>query len=245
MKKYISALLLLLIVFAWSRSLPQYTTPKQGITNLPTLVYLGEGANTYTNDPGWDFIVKRSNPFALAFEPGPTYTASATDRVWRSQGTGSAPPAAFHNDTVFGTVRAGCIVRYVAIDDDVDGRFNSFFLNGTLLHTIAEGMVSTGEFVIPSDGELSYEANDSIGMYLDVCGTSNNNTPTPNPTDTPPANPTETPTSEPSASATPTSTQTSTPNPLITPTQTPTLDPLVTPTQTPTLDPPPTPTPTT
>ncbi len=241
MKKYFSAVLIFLIVFAWSRTIPQFSTPQQSTSNLPTLVFLGEGANTYTNDPGWDFIVKHSNPFALVFEPGPTYTANATDRVWRSQGTGGAPPAAFHNDIVVGTVAAGCIVRYVAIDDDIDGRFNSFFLNGTLIHTITEGMVTTGEFVIPSDGVLSYEANDSIGMYLDVCGTSNNSTPGPTPTDTPNATPTETSTPNPLATATATSTQTSTPGPLTTPSVTPdgsqTPNPLETPTGTQTPNP--------
>ena len=230
MKKNISAAILFLIILAWSQTISPQETVQQSGTDLPTLVYLGEGAATYTIDPGWDFIVKRSNPFDLVFVPGPTYTANDTDRVWRSQGTGGAPPAAFHNDIVVGNVTAGCLVRYAAIDDDIDGRFNSFYLNGILIHTIPEGMVTTGQFVIPQDGELSYDANDSIGMYLDVCSTTVTNTPDPNATETPTSNPTETPTSTPSGGDTPTPTSTTTINPNAT--ATPTLDPLATSTST-------------
>jgi hypothetical protein len=234
LKQLVFVFSLFVIILIWSQSLIQFDSTRQQNNSLPTLIYLGEGVNTYRNEPGWNFIVKRNNPYRLVFVLGPTYTSKATERVWRSQGTNGAPPAVYHKDTVVGPVTTGCLVRYVAIDDDIDGRFNSFLLNNTIIHTIDEGMVSQGEFIIPFDGTLDYDANDSIGMYLDVCTIVINETQTPNPLETPTSTSTATPTTSPLETPTSTSTTTPTINPLDTPTSTPTATPTINPLETPT-----------
>lgn len=135
---------------------------------LPVLEYLGKGEADY-NEPDWNFIVKRLNPFRFDFEPGPEYHAFANEHVWRSQNTGGGPPAVYHNDFVVGPIPAGCVIRYIAIDDQVDDRINYFLLDGQFIHTMPQGMVVSGEFIAPAAGILSYQADDSIGMYTDIC----------------------------------------------------------------------------
>lgn len=164
---------------------------------LLELVYLGRGGN-YTNDPGFNFIVKRLNPFRFVFQPGPTYSAGPNEDVWRSFNTGGDPPALFEEDVLLANVTAGCVVRYIAIDDQEDGRRNRFLLDDVeLIHLMPEGMVVEGEFVIPRDAGLYYDARDSVAVYIDICGTFF-------------GDPTATATSTPEDTATPTATATMT-----------------------------------
>jgi hypothetical protein len=71
-----------------------------------------------------------------------------------------------------------------------------------------QGMVTSGQFMAPVAGILSYQANDSIGMYTDICGDVATATPTgvvgtPQPGGTPTSTlpPTVTPTAPPSHKA--------------------------------------------
>lgn len=156
------------LLMGWLLSLNQFAPAQYNNGELPTLEFLGEGEATY-NEPGWNFIVKRLKPYRLIFVPGPTYTAAKDERVWRSMGTDGAPPAVYHDDIEIGLVEEDCIIQYLSIDDDIDDRINHFRLDGEILFSIPQGMVSKGEIVVPRAGFLSYDANDSIGMYLTVC----------------------------------------------------------------------------
>lgn len=203
------------------------------------VTYLGQGGR-FTIPEGRNFIVKRLKPFRFDLEPGPVYNAAPREDVWSTTGD-DAPPAEFHETVDFGFVQEGCIVRFLAIDDNVDDRINRFFLGDELIYTMEQGMVTTGRFVIPEGGQLTLEANDSIGAWLGVCNISVTETPEPPPTaavsppaptatntavstDTPTAVPTNTTTATPpvTPSNTPTGTLTATVPPTATPTNTPT-----------------------
>lgn len=156
------------LISGWLGAFRNHAQGQVATTNLPTLVYLGEGAATY-NEPGWNFIVKRLNPYRFEFVNGPTYTATGKERVWRSMGTNGAPPAVYHVDAELGFMEKDCIIEYLVIDDDVDGRVNHFYLDDEFLLTIPEGMVSKGQVVLPRSGNLKYDSNDSIAMYISLC----------------------------------------------------------------------------
>lgn len=178
-------------------TLPETAVFAQTGSGLPVLEYLGSGEADF-NEPDWDFIVKRRNPFRFDFVPGPEYHAFADEHVWRSQNTGGGPPAVYHNDFVVGPIPVGCIVRYIAMDDQIDDHINYFLLDGQRIHTMPQGMVISGEFMVPSAGILSYQANDSIGMYTDICSEVVTATPvnvagTPQPAATPTVAPTVAP----------------------------------------------------
>lgn len=160
---------IILLGFLGVEAVSQAAVPKQADPPLPTLVYLGEGPQTFNNEPGWNFIVKRLYPFRFEFVPGPTYTAVTGEFVWASMGTGGSPPAVYHQSVEVGFVQAGCVVSYIGIDDQVDGRINHFTLDGMIIHTMTEGMVTSGKFNVPQAGVLGYVAEDSIGLYIDVC----------------------------------------------------------------------------
>jgi hypothetical protein len=192
----------------------------QEVPILPSIVYLGEGAATHTIDPAHTFVIKyRANDYKT--EPGPTYTSRARERVWEFSEVPDDGIILYDQWENFGPVTAGCVIQYAQIDDDVDSRINHFYLNGIIVHTVAQGMVSYGSFVIPEDGELMFYANDSVGLVIRIC----RDVVTSTPTATLP--PTETPTPTPTVSETLTPTVTPTGTITVTATATPTATPIV------------------
>lgn len=191
--------------------------------DVPSLVYLGEGGS-YSVGEGYNFIVKTRHPFSFMLMPGPEYTAKEGERVWSVQGN-VEPPEPDHAVTrIVGPVEKDCVIEFATIDDDEDERINTFSLDGSVIYTMAQGLTTHGRFVIPRDGLLSYEGEDSIGMFIDVCG--KKITPTPTMTLTPTA------TLEPTFTPTPTMTPTMTLTPTVTITGTLTPTPVITPTAT-------------
>lgn len=192
--------------------------------SLPQLEYLGQGPGSF--ETTLDAFIVKVHPFDFTLESGPTYEARRGERVWAESGASNAPPAIWDQIVSFGPVTAGCMVDYIGIDDDIDGRRNTFVLNGQPLHLISEGMVFSGRFFVPSDGELLLDAKDSVGGWITVCDEIATETPTSTGTAT------ETPTATATPTATTTGTVTSTPTE--TPTGTLTVTPTETPTETPT-----------
>lgn len=191
---------------------------------VPALAFLGE-SGTYSVGEGYNFIVKTRHPFGFAFMPGPEYSAREGERVWSVLGDVEAP-APDHNVTrIVGPVQRDCIIDFATIDDDEDDRINYFMLDGEVIYTMGQGLTTRGRFVIPNDGVLSYEAADSIGMFLKVCETKV--TPEPTMTSTPTA------TMEPTFTPTPTLTATIPVTPTVPVTGTLTATPVYTPTATP------------
>lgn len=239
MRKVAAALILLAIPLIWVQSLR--TAGNVASVNLPEVVYLGAGG-AYTIAPDWNFIVKRIDPFRFDLEPGPSYNAANNEQVWKTDN--DAPPALYHAWLDLGYAPNGCVVSYVAIDDDVDDRVNTFYLDGNPIHEAPQGMVSRGEFSVPSAGNLTFYAADSVGMWVEVCQHIITPTDTPTSTATPSSTPTLTPTSTPTQTPTSTPTVTTTASPTPTTTASPTPSPTATikPTNTPTSTPtPPTP----
>lgn len=238
MKRIISAMLFLIVistVVLWSQSLQRTSVERGSVTDtLPTVAYLGEAGQTYEIGPGQNFIVKRL-PFRFDLVPGPTYTAVNKERVWSISGANQAPPAVYDNLVPLEPVTAGCVVDYVGIDDDPDGRINEFLVDGESIHTIPEGLVFSGRFTVPRSGELQLLARDSIGGWVTPCQDSGE-TPTATPTETATATasptPTETVTETPTATATATGTLTATPTATATATGTLTATPTMTATAT-------------
>jgi hypothetical protein len=213
MKKFsvIAAFFLLLIVIMMSMD------GFASADSLPELVFLGEGPGTFQT-PLDNFIVKTA-PFDFKFKFGPTYEAQAGERVWGSRGTNQAPPAEWDVTEDLGQVETGCVFRYTGIDDDIDGRINEFRLDGEVVETVAQGMVFSGSFVIPHDGNLTFVARDSVGGYFARCEGRVPPTDMPTATSTAMETPTETPivtiTPGPSETPaqTPAATDTATPGP--------------------------------
>jgi hypothetical protein len=205
MKKFVGLLALLsfiVVVFAMSASADS--------DQLPEVVFLGEGPGTFQTDLD-GFVVKRFGPFRFDLEPGPTYQAASGERVWEESGANAAPPAIWEEEISLGQVQVGCIVNYIGVDDDIDGRRNAFFVNDTQVELISEGMVFSGQFTIQQDGELILVAEDSVGGWIDVC--EEMETPTATPTDTATPSPTPTSTEPATPGPSPTSTEPATPGP--------------------------------
>ena len=129
---------------------------------LPLITYLGEGPGTFTIQAPLLFIVKtyQDNQFLFITAEPPAYEAVARERVWSTNFLPAESIRLFGEWHSYGQVAAGCLVEYVQIDDNVDDRRNIFYLNGTPLHTVAQGMVTYGRFSIPEDGELTFYAAD-------------------------------------------------------------------------------------
>ncbi|MEJ2751452.1 MAG: hypothetical protein P8169_02015 [Chloroflexota bacterium] len=210
--------------------------------SLPDVVFLGKGPGTFTT-PLDNFIIKVV-PFDFDWEPGPTFEAKDGQRVWGVRGANEKPPKLWHEEVNLGAAEAGCIAKYVGIDDDVDDRINYFLLDGEIIETVTEGMVFSGSFVIPRDGDLVFVANDSVAGWFDRCSEQVEPTPTPTATatSTPEPTSTATPGPSPTASSTPEPTDTATPGPSPTATSTaipptatekPTLEPTATATKRP------------
>jgi hypothetical protein len=210
--------------------------------SLPDVVFLGKGPGTFTT-PLDNFIIKVV-PFDFDWEPGPTFEAKDGQRVWGVRGANEKPPKLWHEEVNLGAAEAGCIAKYVGIDDDVDDRINYFLLDGEIIETVTEGMVFSGSFVIPRDGDLVFVANDSVAGWFDRCSEQVEPTPTPTATatSTPEPTSTATPGPSPTVSSTPEPTDTATPGPSPTATSTaipptatekPTLEPTATATKRP------------
>ncbi len=217
--------------------------------SVPALAFLGEGGS-YSVGEGYNFIVKARHPFRFVFMPGPEYTAREGERVWSVLGDVEAPAPDHQVSRIVGPVQKDCVIDFATIDDDEDNRVNFFKLDGNIIYTMGQGMTTRGRFVIPHDGVLSYEAMDSVGVFVNVCETKVTPTPTMTLTPTATLEPTftPTPTLTPTIPITPTATITGTvtATPVFTPTVTSTPIP-VTPTAqpdiaTPTPSPSPTPT---
>ena len=199
----------------------------QAADDVPALAFLGEGGS-FSVGEGYNFIVKARHPYHFMTMPGPEYTAREGERVWSVLGDFDAPRAEFQNVTTVGPVEKGCVIDFATIDDDEDERINYFLLDGGVIYTMGQGLSTRGRFFIPRDGMLSYEANDSIGMFLSVCEKKVTLTPTMTVTPTATLEPTFTPspTFTPTMTLSPTATLTGTL--IATPTLTPTLTPVPT-----------------
>lgn len=235
-----------LLIIAWVSMMgprgADLGTPRQEVPDLPSVTFLGEGPGTFTIDPAHTFVVKwRANQYKE--EQGPTYNALSGERVWDFSFTPDDGVILFHEDQNYGYLDAGCVVNYVQIDDDIDNRINHFFIDGVIIHTVPQGMVTHGTFIVPEGGVLTFYANDSVGLVIRVCQDQVTLTPTATPTETPTETPTATPTSTITPTATITGTVTVTPTLTVTTTMTPTATTTATatPTLTPTQEPPPDP----
>lgn len=215
---------------------------RQEVADLPAVRFLGEGPATFDIDPAHTFVIKVPGTNHYREEAGPTYAAAARERVWDFSDTPNDGVILFHQWQSYGIVQAGCVIQFVQIDDDVDNRINHFYVDGAEVYTVPQGMVTYGNFVIPSTGELTFYANDSVGLITRVCYDKVTQTPTMTPT----ATATETVTPTPTMTLTPTATLTPTLTltPSITPTGTLTPTPTATLTLTPTVTSTPTETPT-
>lgn len=218
-----------LMVVAWISMMgPQQSAlgvAGQIVPQLPSVTFLGEGPGTMTINSDHTFLVKyRRNDYKEV--PGPTYEAKAGERVWDYSFIPDNEAILYSEEHVWGPVTAGCIIEYVQIDDDVDSRINHFYVDDVLVHTVNQGMVTYGTFVVPADGTLTFFANDSVGLAITICESSVTPTPTNTATATATATVTFTPT------ATLTATATITPTTTVTPTVTATATLTATPTGT-------------
>ncbi|HZW03104.1 MAG TPA: hypothetical protein VFF68_04205 [Anaerolineaceae bacterium] len=200
--------------------------PQAQGAGLPQIDFLGDGPGTFSIEEPLLFLVKtyEDDQFVFRIVDPPTYEAVRRERVWSiDQDPGNI--RLFHESRSYGAVEAGCQVDFVQIEDNVDSRRNSFFINGDLVHTVEQGMVTYGSFVAPAAGELTFYAEDSVGLVVLPCQVIVTGTP---PTPPPPATPAATATFTATATLTVPATLTSTP----TATATVTVPPPATPTAT-------------
>lgn len=182
-------------------------------SSLPQISFLGQGPETFTIEPPLKFLVKtyQNGQFLFVTQDGPTYEAEANERVWTTNFVPAEPMRLFHESKSYGNVTAGCVVNYVQIEDNLDYRRNTFYINGEELQVVEQGMVTYGTFTIPEDGELTFYAEDSIGMVVELCQAVP--TGTVEPSETPMVPPGETTTPQPSVTATTGGSSTMTPAP--------------------------------
>ncbi len=226
MKRIAATTILFVILAIWIQSMRQEAGPMQ---DLPGLAYLGEGPATYNTGAFQNFIVKRE-PYRFDFEPGPTYTAVDKERVWSISVLNAAPTALWDDWVELGDKPAGCVIEYIGIDDDDDGRINKFYLNGNVVETVKQGMIFEGSFVLPEAGNLRFYAEDSVGGWITPCIDiitptdipTETPTETPLPTETSTATPTDEPTETPTEGPSPTPTDGPSPTPTDPATETPT-----------------------
>ena len=138
---------------------------------LPNIQFLGEGPGTFNVQAPREFLIKtyQNGQFLFVTDPGPTYKAKKSERVWTTDFMPNEPFRLFDELRSYGQVPAGCQVNYVQIEDNVDNRRNSFFINGNLLKTVDQGMVTYGSVTVPEAGELTFFAEDSIGLLVQLC----------------------------------------------------------------------------
>ena len=231
MKRVVAVLLFCSILFLWVRALPQ--AQPQAITgagNNPVFTYLGEGGS-YSIPPSDSFLIKRLAPFRFEWELGSTYSAAPDERVWQVTTTESVA-IANNTEIEVGEVSSGCTISFIILDDDIDERINTFKLDGTVIYTIPQGMVSSGQFTTDTAGQLTYHSVDSTGYIIDICDTPEA-TATATATETAVATETPTATATQTVMPTETATATATPENFTTVTATPTTEGTITATATP------------
>ena len=210
MKQFVGFLgFIALLIVSWVSMMgPQGAAggvPRQEVPLLPDVTFLGEGPATFNIEEDHTFVIKyRRNNYKN--EPGPQYTAEPGERVWSFSFWPDEGVYPYHETVSFGPVQIGCVVQFVQIDDDVDERINDFAVNSNSVYTVAQGMVTYGAFIVPANGELIFNANDSVGLVIRVC----RDKVTPTPTTTATATGTFTPTATATATLTPTATITAT-----------------------------------
>lgn len=174
---FILSVLFLLAIITLSISTPAFALtgdirPVQQ-SSLPQITFLGQGPQTFTVEPPLKFLVKtyQNGVFLFVTEDGPTYDAARDERVWTTNFVPAEPIRLFHESKSYGNVPAGCVVNYVQIEDNLDTRRNTFYINGNVLQVVEQGMVTYGTFTVPEAGELTFYAEDSIGMIVEMCQT--------------------------------------------------------------------------
>ncbi len=208
-------------------------TSAADLCRLPDVVFLGEGAGTYTLPNGYDtLIVKQFNPFRFGAVSANSVTFTEANnggyvaRAWASTGT-SVPSAHFGEKVSLGTIDAGMLVRTMMIDDDNDNRLTTIVNESESVYTVLQpAMVQLIEFTTTHKGEYFIDSADSI-TFWPVCAL-------PFVPDDPTVFPTHTATATPLPTGTPTPPSTVTPSatPTVTLTPTPTFTPSATATQT-------------
>lgn len=140
-------------------------------SSLPQITFLGEGPGTFTVEPPLELLVKTYIDGVFLFVPHtePSYEARSGERVWTIDFVPDEPMRLFDEGKSYGNVAAGCVVNYVQIEDNLDTRRNTFFINGNVLQVVEQGMVTYGSFTVPEDGELTFFAEDSIGLVVELC----------------------------------------------------------------------------
>lgn len=165
-------------------------------SSLPQITFLGEGPQTFVIEPPLMFLVKtyQDGQFLFVAHNETSYEAVRHERVWTTNYVPSEPIRLFHESRSYGMVPEGCLVNYVQIEDNLDARRNTFYINGSVLQVVEQGMVTYGSFVVPEAGELTFYAEDSIGMVIEICPTARTVIPSETPEDTPTATETTSPT---------------------------------------------------
>lgn len=173
-KSFAPLVTLLLIVLLMSiptsvSALPDVSPVQQ--SSLPQITFLGQGPGTFTVEPPLKLLVKtyQDGEFLFVAHDEVSYTAKANERVWTIDVVPDEPIRLFDELKSFGTVQAGCVVNYVQIEDNIDTRRNTFFINGNPLQVVEQGWVTYGTFTVPENGELTFFAEDSIGMVIELC----------------------------------------------------------------------------
>ncbi len=207
---------LLLLLVTMAVVVNERVEPAQAQSGLPEIQFIGQGPGDFTS-PLDDFIIKTVSPFSFSFREGPTTTLSSERRIWGVRGTNNVG-SIWHETVDLGSVDAGCIVEYIGIDDDPDGRINYFQVNGETVETVTQGLVFQGSFVVPEDGSMTFTAEDSVAGWFTRCADRVDPTLTPTLVPTITLEPTATGTATPGPS--PTATGTATPGPSPTATST-------------------------
>jgi hypothetical protein len=153
----------------------------QGLTKLPDVQYLGQGAGEYPLPSGFEtFIVKRiargvTPPFRFDLVSGDTYRSPANlrypERVWACTGACSFTPQQ-NTQVPIGDLPPGITIGAIVIDDDTDNRRNSWIVDGNVEQpylTIENQLMTEHLFLkIPFAGQWSFWAVDSIGVN-EIC----------------------------------------------------------------------------
>jgi hypothetical protein len=165
----------LLITIPLGISTTVYALPEESRlvqqSSLPQITYLGQGPQTFTIEPPLKFFVKtyQNGKFIFVAHDGPTYEAEPNERVWTIDSVPAESIRLFDESKDYGNVEKGCVVNFVQIEDNIDSRRNTFFINGNPLLVVEQGMVTYGSFTVPEAGDLTFFAEDSIGMILELC----------------------------------------------------------------------------
>ncbi|NLG95741.1 MAG: hypothetical protein GX491_00115 [Chloroflexi bacterium] len=180
----LAGLLAIHTIAAASTSARVHALPLTLQGSLPQIEFLGEGPGTFTLEPPLKFLVKTydDGEFLFITVDPPTYEAERRERVWSIDREPEESIRLFHEERSYGEVEAGCVVNFVQIEDNVDDRRNTFFINGEELHVVEQGMVTYGSFTVPEDGELTFYAEDSIGLIVELCASQVIETPEETPT---------------------------------------------------------------